>query len=210
MLCAVVLLALGSRQTPEKDGRALDGKAILNTFYEVMHDAPTVKGVINSNLGPHPHRTEFKIMRPNLFSMDSDDFEVRGDGKNLYVHTRGRKEAMHFHQTAGAPDIYGFEAMTSDEKPAYVKAGQLKGGFYNGRAAYLIPIHDEESRDIEVVMPNDTRSRRTVTLYIDQKSLLPIACEFDSEGKRFFLTYEDVLLGPKMSRSEFLWKEGKG
>ena len=196
MLCAIVLLSVGShRQEPEKDGKAVDAKAILNTFYEAMHDAPTAQGVINSNLGEHPHRTKFKIMRPNLFSMDSEDFEVRGDGKNLYVHTKGRKDAMHFHQTSGAPDIYGFEPMTSDEKPSYVKAGELKAGLFRGAAAYVIPISDERSK-----------MGGAVNLYIDQKSLLPMGCEFLSKGKSSFLAYENVQLGTKMSRSDFLWK----
>jgi hypothetical protein len=196
MLCAIVLLAVGShRQTPEKDGKAVDGKAILNTFYEVMHDAPTATGVINSNLGAHPHRTVFKIMRPNLFSMDSEDFEVRGDGKNLFVHTRGRKDAMHFQQTSGAPDIYGFEPMTSDEKPSYVKAGELKAGLFRGAAAYVVPISDDRSK-----------MGGAVNLYIDQKSLLPLGCEFSSKGKSSFLAYENVQLGTKMSRSDFIYK----
>lgn len=180
-------------QVPEKDHTKLDPQGILNTFYELMHDAPTAKGVINSNLGAHPHRTEFKIMRPNLFSMVSSEFEVRGDGKNLYVQTKGRKDAMHFHQTAGAPDIYGFEPLTSDERPAYVRAGNLKPGLFRGKDAYLIPIADDRSK------------AGAVTLYIDQKTLLPIACEFSSKGKSSFLAYEDVELGAKMSRSDFVW-----
>ena len=199
MLCAIVLLAVGSiRQAPEKDGKPVDAKAILNTFFELMHDAPTAKGVINSGLDAHPHRTAFKIMRPNLFSMDSEDFDVRGDGKNLYVHTRGRKDAMHFHQTAGAPDICGFEPMTSDEKPSYVKAGTLKAGLFRGAAAYVIPISDDRAK-----------MGGAVNLYIDQKSLLPIGCEFSSKGKSSFLAYENVELGSKMSRADFLWKAGK-
>jgi hypothetical protein len=188
--CVLACLSFASgAQLTSKD--KLDAKAVLKAFYERMHEAPTAMGVIESHAGAG-HRTEFRMMRPNLFTMISPDFEARGDGKTMLVQVKGRKVPMRFRQVSGAPDITGFEALTTDEIPKYVKAGKLKPGHFKGKRAYLIPVLKDERRD-EVA----------VTLYIDQNTLLPIACEYAANGKSEFLSYENVVLGAPMKRKDF-------
>lgn len=191
--CALACLHLAMAGQQMNKDPLVDAKAVLNSFFDRMHDAPTAKGVIEGDGAASGHRIVFRIMRPNLFVMTNPEFEVRGDGKSMVMQMKGRKEPMKFHQSEGAPFIYGFEPMTSDQKPDYVRAGKLKVGQFRGRAAYLVPIEDDR-----------TEGPGTVTLYIDRKSLLPIGCEFANKDERKFLAYQDVVLGERMSRQEFL------
>lgn len=170
----------------------IDAKEVLNAFYEKMHDAPTAKGVI---VRRGEQKIDFRIMRPNLFLMQSPELDVRGDGKTMVMKMKGHKEPMRFRQAVGAPFIYGFESLTTDARPDYIRAGKARAGFFRGQAAYLVPMEGDPSAEDE-----------GVTLYIDRETLLPIGCEFAAKGKSEFLVYRDVVLGATMKRSDFALK----
>lgn len=131
-------------------------------------------------------------MRPNLFSMKGDDFTVVGDGKTMTMKVQGREDSIRFRQSATSPDIYGFEALTTDSIPGYIKAQRLSPSQFRGQPAYAIPISDER-----------TIGSSSVTLYIGRTSLLPIGCIFHESGKERSLAYDSVELGQRMERKEF-------
>ena len=193
-LIATSLIALNA-QIPDKEHLA--PSAVLQAFYQKMHEAPTASGVIRSNAGKDENRIVFRIMRPNLFSMKGDDFSVVGDGKTMTMKVQGRDTPIRFRQSLTSPDIYGFEALTTDSIPAYVKAKRLAISQFRGQPAYAIPISDERT------------AASGVTLFIGRKSLLPIGCVFSEEGKERSLAYDSVELGAKMERREFVSSVGK-
>lgn len=185
-------LMLGT-QVPGKD--RIELSQALKAFYFKMHEAPTASGVIVTGTGRDENRITFRIMRPNLFSMVGEGFSVTGDGKTMTMKVEGRAEPIRFRQSATSPDIYGFEALTTDTIPPYVKQGRISPSQFRGAPAYAIPILDERT------------ASSGVTLFIDRKSLLPLGCIFSEQGKERSLAYEKVELGTRMERSEFASRE---
>ena len=178
---------------------ASESKHVLDSFYQKLHNAKTLKGKQQLISEGFSGQIIFEMMKGGYSRERTGTVWTNvSDGKVDYIYYPEKKIVSMVTEQPGTPFMYGLESFSAVKRPAYTKTGTVKKGSFNGKPAYLIT---EGQMSIAGSM---------VTVYVDPKTDLPLSAEYTVEGVTEWYVYSDLVFDSPMSAKDFTFTIPKG